>query len=349
MRLIAITTLFFASNLVVFFLLSRFQVPLGIPFFLWVGIFNNLVIAQFWSFANDLYDPEQGKRLFPILGIGSSVGAVAGAGVARGLLVIGPYQLMLVTAGLLCVCLFIASLANKREAQKANSTGAVKEEPLKPDGGFALLLRDRYLLLIAILILILNCVNTTGEYIIDRVVVKAAEGAPDAKQYIGAFKANYLLAVNVLSVTMQLFAVSRIVKYVGVGRALMVVPFISLTGYAFFFALPWLAVAAILKVIENGIDYSLGNTLKQALWLVTSREAKYKTKAVIDTFIVRSGDVLSAGIVLFGSWQKWSVRTFAALNVGFVLCWIVVVRALAKERDRRAPDQPAPRGARASA
>jgi AAA family ATP:ADP antiporter len=337
MRLIAITTLFFASNLVVFFTLSRFDVPLGIAFFLWVGIFNNLVIAQFWSFASDIYDPDEGKRLFPILGIGSSVGAVAGSAVARGLLFLGPYQLMLVAGAVLCVCLLFAFLANRREATKPR---ARNEEPLRPDGGFALLLHDRYLLLIAVLILLLNCVNTTGEYIVDRVVVKAAEGAPDAKQYIGAFKANYLLAVNVLSVTMQLFAVSRIVKYIGVRRALVLVPFVSLTGYAFFFALPWLAVAAILKVAENAIDYSLGNTLKQALWLVTSREAKYKTKAVIDTFIVRSGDVLSAGIVLFGSWQKWNVRTFALLNVGFVVFWVLIVRALAKEHFRRAPDTP---------
>src|SRR5450432_4148236 len=92
MSLIAWVTVFFVGNLVVFWALGESGAPLGVPFFLWVGIFNLVTVAQFWSFAADIYSEEQGKRLFPIIGIGSSIGAVAGAWIADELFFIGPFR-----------------------------------------------------------------------------------------------------------------------------------------------------------------------------------------------------------------------------------------------------------------
>jgi AAA family ATP:ADP antiporter len=72
-RLISWVTVFFIACLLAFVALGRAHTPfLGIVFFLWVGIFNLMIIAQFWSFANDVYTPEQGKRLFAIVAFGSS-------------------------------------------------------------------------------------------------------------------------------------------------------------------------------------------------------------------------------------------------------------------------------------
>src|SRR5882672_10493917 len=79
MKLLTIVYLFFASNLLLFAALAVANASIGVPFYLWVGVFNYTAIAQFWAFAADAYTPEQGKRLFAILGIGSSVGAVVGA------------------------------------------------------------------------------------------------------------------------------------------------------------------------------------------------------------------------------------------------------------------------------
>ncbi|HEX7670311.1 MAG TPA: hypothetical protein VF395_12035, partial [Polyangiaceae bacterium] len=90
LKLLAIIYLFFVSNLVVFAALARAEQPIGVAFFLWVGVFNVTAIAQFWSFAADIYRPEQGKRLFAILGIGSSLGAVFGARIAKALVALGP-------------------------------------------------------------------------------------------------------------------------------------------------------------------------------------------------------------------------------------------------------------------
>src|SRR5438477_8557210 len=105
LRLINGVIAFFISNLVIFYLLGQMKVPLGVVFFLWVGLFNMIVVAQFWSFANDVYTQEQGRRLFAIVGIGSSLGAIFGAQIAQWLFrPLGAYPMMLVTAALLGVC-----------------------------------------------------------------------------------------------------------------------------------------------------------------------------------------------------------------------------------------------------
>src|SRR6185503_11427625 len=114
-RLINVVTVFFISCLVLFYVLARFHVPLAIVFFLWIGIFNLMVIAQFWSFANDLYTKDQGERLFAIVGFGASLGAVAGSRIA-GMLIgpVGLYQMMLVGAAILIAQLAITNYLDRR-------------------------------------------------------------------------------------------------------------------------------------------------------------------------------------------------------------------------------------------
>ncbi|KYF61580.1 hypothetical protein BE15_30080 [Sorangium cellulosum] len=179
MQLTTALTLFFAGNLVLFYFLARLGVPLGVPFYLWVGCFNLTVIAQFWSFANDVYDPEQGKRLFAIVGIGSSLGAMLGAQIAKRIYVpIGPYNMMLVAAGVLLVCLWLTYLVHRDDlARPGGAQGKADEPPGGASGGFKIIAGDRYLLLIAGLTLVLNWVNSTGEYILDRTLIESATSA----------------------------------------------------------------------------------------------------------------------------------------------------------------------------
>src|SRR5262249_16623001 len=156
-----------ASCLAVFSLLGKAGVPLGVPFYLWVGIFNVTMVAQFWSFANDVYTEGEGKRLFPLLGVGSSVGAIACARLAKALFrFMDPYSLMLVAAGLLVVCLGLTFAVHRWDAaRRSRGEGGPSraDAPIGRSGGFGLLLRDRYLGLVAVLTLLLNWVNSTGE------------------------------------------------------------------------------------------------------------------------------------------------------------------------------------------
>ncbi len=394
-RLINAITAFFVACLVLFYFLARLGVPLGVVFFLWIGIFNLMIVAQFWSFANDIYTNDEGERLFPIVAFGASLGAVLGAVIA-GLLIgpLGVYQLMLVGAGLLVVEVQITNYIDRTERQQresglpaADTTGVLpaatthhrmdtgelritrediekalaeteREEgeppaPVGPTdapeasvetrsghGAFGLVFRCRYLLLIGLLLLLLNWVNTTGGYILDRVVKNAAGAAVAAggagglsvEGFIGKFYSDFFSIVNLTGLLIQLFVVSRIVKYLGVGVGLLILPIIALGAYALLAFYPILTAVRWAKTAENATDYSLNNTVRNMLFLPTTREQKYTAKQVIDSFFVRAGDVLSALLVLVGTTVfAWRSSGFAAFNLGLVVVWLFIAIIIGRD------------------
>ena len=281
-QLVQWVTLFFASNLALFLLAIGAGWHVGIPYFLWLGIFNLMVIAQFWAFATDLYTPEQGKRLFPLIGVGSSLGAWVGS-VRAGQVVetIGTNRLLIVGAVVLVVCAFLARLVYHLRPHTEVSRAAAADKPLGREGGFSLIFADRYLTLIACLTVLLNIVNTSGEYLFGRYVVETAiathgagpEGAAARAAAIGGMYSRLFSTVNLVGFLLQMFVVSRVFKFLGLGRALFIHPVIALSGYLLMLRAPSITTMAYLKVADNSVDYSLGNTTKQALWLPTSREA----------------------------------------------------------------------------
>jgi AAA family ATP:ADP antiporter len=134
--------------------------------------------------------------------------------------------------------------------------------------------------------------------------------------------------VNLVGLLLQMFVVSRAFKFLGVGRSLFIHPLVALCGYLLMLRAPSVQLMGLLKVADNSIDYSLGNTTKQALWLPTSREAKYKAKQAVDSFFMRAGDVIQAGIVFTGERLLLTVPAFAAINVVLVGAWLGVVAML---------------------
>jgi AAA family ATP:ADP antiporter len=346
--LINIVNIFFIANLVLFYVAIQIfgtaATWLAVVFFLWVGIFNLMVPTQFWSLANDVYTPGQGKRLFVIVAFGASAGAAVGGVVTKWL--IGPLglnQMLLVSAAVLVMSLLLLNVVEAKERggpTRASAPGDEEdvEAPLSKEGAFRLVLRTRYLLLIALLMLALNWVNTTGEFILGSTVGQtykeeaALELGPTATEaqvdefvsdQIGEFYAGFFTWVNVLGLLMQLFLVSRILKYIGVRYALLILPCISLGAYTLLAVAPVLEAVRWAKTAENSTDYSLQNTVRQALFLPTTREQKYKAKQAIDTFFWRGGDVLSALLVYFGlNWLHLPIKGFSLFNVGMVLVWL---------------------------
>jgi AAA family ATP:ADP antiporter len=336
--LVTWVSLFFFSNIVLFGLATAAGLRIGIPYFLWVGIFNVMVIAQFWAFANDIYTPEQGKRLFPLIGVGSSLGAWLGSVRAGHLMELyGPIRLLTGGAIILLLCIGIARLVDRRTTAARTPQQRAATEPLG-DGksGFAMLFSDRYLMLIAILVLLLNVVNTTGEYLFGKYVVQraieihGADAAAEAArgQFIGEAYSGFFSNVNLLGLLLQLFVVSRVFKFLGVGKSLFVHPLIAGFGYLLMLRAPSFESIRVLKTVDNAVDYSLSNTTKQALWLPTSRQAKYKAKQAVDSFFVRAGDVVQAGIVYTGELAAFSTPVFAALNVALTAGWLATAAAL---------------------
>jgi AAA family ATP:ADP antiporter len=349
MALIAWVTAFFFFNLLAFAAVGSRGVHVGVTFFLWVGIFNLTIIAQFWSFAADIYTEDQGKRLFSIIGVGSSVGAVAGAGIADRLSFLGPFGLMQVAAAVLLACLGITYVVQRRESQRDSVARRPPPAALHEGNGFALILRDHYLLLFAALVFVLNVITKTGDYVLDRKIIEAAHEASHSSgvtvvSFITSFKARYFEWINVLGVVFQVLLVSRAIKYLGMRGALVIMPVASLVGYGTALLSPVLTVLFVARVVESSLDYSLSNTTRQALWLVTSRDDKYKAKQVIDTFVVRAGDAISAGVVWVGSHAKLPPQGFLAFNVVLSLTWLVLAWQLGRNYSSRAPQTEAAGG-----
>jgi ATP:ADP antiporter, AAA family len=354
---------FFVACLGGFYVLGHAGVPLGFAFFVWLGIFSTLAIAQFWSLANDILTHAEGQRLFPLVAAGGTVGGIVGSQIAaRAMSVLDPYQLMVVAGALLSGCIALthqghmAGLAHRRRVPSAHQSA-----PRDHRGGFGLVRHDRYLVLIAASVVILNLINTTGDFILAQIVNEHARtitaGAADAtvarRQFIGAFYGDFQTWVTVLTAVAQFLVVARVFKAIGVGHALYVLPLIAVTGYGATLLLPMLAVVACVKVVENGADYSLQNTIQQALFLPTSRDAKYKAKAAIDTVGVRLGDLASTGLVFVGVQVGLELIHYALANFVAAGLWLFLVARLARRHRQltgAAPSAaPAIAGARAPA
>jgi ATP:ADP antiporter, AAA family len=348
MRLINIVTVFFLGCLCLFYVLAQFHVPLAIVFFLWIGIFNLMIVAQFWSFANDVYTKDEGERLFAIVGFGASLGAVVGSRAADSLIEpLGIYQLMLVGAAVLIAQLLITNRINRRESARRTARPASKRaaETEKSTGtnAFAMVLRTRYLLLMALMLMLLNWVNTTGEYILGSIVKETAGNLIAAgrasglteEQLIGNFYSKYFTAVNVLGLILQLFVVSRVVKYLRIPWAVMILPMISLSAYNILAFYPALMAVLAAKVAENATDYSLNNTVRNMLFLPCTYEQKFSAKQAIDSFFVRMGDVLSAALVFVGTTMfALHPRGFAAVNAVIVTVWLVLAWDVGRQYKR---------------
>ena len=327
-------TVFLAMNLLAFVLCGRAGVAVGVPFFIWLGVFNVLIVAQFWAFAADLFSVEAGERLFVPIALGASLGAWAGSLASRGLLAtLGAYDVMLLAVGLL---LFTATLTNRARAAVPEDSRPAANLASSPAqihgvlGGFRVVLADRYLLLLAVFMFLLNCVNSTGEYLLARQVrdhagALAASGAiADPGVWIGTFYGAYFAWVNTLGLLVQLLLVARIFRLIGVGGAALVLPVVAALCYGVIAIVPVFAVIQVFKIVENSLNYSLQNTTRHALILPTSEDVKYAGKTTIDTFVWRLGDLAQAGIVALGALLAATPTQFALFNVALAVLWAAV-------------------------
>jgi ATP:ADP antiporter, AAA family len=210
---------------------------------------------------------------------------------------------------------------------------------------FKLVFSNRYLLATALMILVLNWVNTNGENLLFGSVQKVLQenvsrnGLTDPKvieKFIAdgttAFYGNFFFWVNVTGLFLQAFVTSRLLKYGGFKVLLLALPTISMVSYATMALLPILAVIKIMKIAENATDYSVNNTAKQVLWLPTTREMKYEAKGAIDTLFVRLGDGFAAITAFVGvNLLALGFGPLFGLNVVLVMVWIGLAVVIVRE------------------
>lgn len=317
---------FFIACLLIFFALGQAGFRFGFVFFVWASIFGVMAVTQFWAFATDLFNTASGQRLFGVIAIGVSAGAWAGARIAAaGIEALGPYGLMLAAAGVLLAVIGVCSHARAsvpaaaRCQQRSEASAAAAAGAARWLGGFTLIARSRYLVGIAALVVLLNWITSTGDYVLSSWLVDVArrEAAGSQEVFIGRFMGNYCAMITLVAFLVQLLLVSRVILLAGLARALMVTPVVFVAGYLLIGVVPVFMLLQSVLVVQRGLDYSLLNTARNALLLPASREVKYQAKTAIDTFFYRAGDLLSTLSVFVG------IRLFAEGRMQFL--WMIFV------------------------
>lgn len=359
--LIIRSTLFCMSNLLVFWFLrpgglARDPPLAGVAFYVWVGMFGVFVVAQFWAFAADLYTDERGRRLMPLIGIGATLGAVAGSYFTERLVdarVLDSGSLLLVANVPLAISLLLTAVADRRGATGAgNDPGALG--PATASGGadvgegLAMVWHDRYLVAVAAMTLVMSWLGTNGENLLFNVVqeaigtnlAKAGISDPRAvsafvREGTTAFYGSFFFWVNTCALGLQALLTSRLLRYGGFAPTLLLLPAVALVTYTGMALVPVLLVIRVLKTAENSINYSINNTARQVLWLPTTAEMKYKAKPAIETFFVRFGDGLAAATVLFVvQLRLLTLGSALVLNVVLAVTWLLIARVVIREHRR---------------
>lgn len=336
--LITFVLLFFISALSTLGILSFLGVPVGILFFLCLGPFTLIVVAQFWGYAADLLTLDEGKRLFPIINVGAVLGAWIGAIFAGYLFrfLSAPTVLMIAGGGLLLHTVGYRVIDQLRTRESSGEIRGKATTRLSQEGAYQLLFSSRYYLLIAGVLLLLNVSKSNGEFLFGVFAVAQAKHAIATnignglteQQLIGVTYSQLFTLVNVAGFMIQILVVSWLFRRIGISGSLLVLPCLAAITTSAVIVDPVLAVAMVARVLENSVDYSLQNTAVHGLFLPTSPDAKYKVQAIVDT---RFGDLVSAACV-FLAMNRFHLtpRQFAAVNGIVIASWLALAAMLSR-------------------
>ena len=327
----------------------------GVVFYLWVGMFGVFVVAQFWTFAADLYTGEQGERLLPFVAVGATAGATVGSFMTQFLLrsgLVDSGTLLLVAIVPLAVSILLTRYADARgplgtePAERAPALAAVTAPT--GSGALAMIARHRYLIAVATVATLTNWVLTNGDNLLFRVLQEMlqnqvvarglAEGVATrafVRQETTAFYGEYFFWINLCALLAQAFLASRLLRYGGIAAVLLLLPFISFLSYSTMALLPVLGIVRAMKIAENATNYSIDNTARQVIWLPTTAEMKYRAKPAVDSLFVRLGDGMAALTVFVGvQVLDLLTQTLLLVNLILVTCWLAAARVIVHEHRR---------------
>jgi AAA family ATP:ADP antiporter len=343
-RFISATYRFFGANLLLFAALFALATPeqnvwLGRAFFIWVSVFNLFVVSVFWALMVDVFDSEQGKRLFGFLAAGATLGAIAGSTITATLVrELGPTTLLFASI----VLLEAAVLAVRRLSRLSDSMTRTRESTEEsPIGGSVLAgishtLRSPYLLNVCLFMLLFTVLSTFLYF----------QQATIARDYFTeraartAFFAQVDLAVNVLTLSVQLFLTARLLKKLGVALVLGILPLVSVIGFAALAAAPVIAVLVAFQVLRRAANFALARPARELLYTVIAREDKYKAKTFIDTVVYRAGDQVGSWSYLGLSTLGLGIAGVSAVAVPLAALWLANSLWLGRRQRRLASRSP---------
>jgi AAA family ATP:ADP antiporter len=332
-RFIPIAYRFFLLNLLVFFVLllaipKEQQVWVGRTFFIWTSVFNLFVISVFWAFMADVFSTDQGKRLFGFISVGGTLGGIVGAAITATLVQkIGTLNLLLISAALLelsaqCVRLFPTAFEGSRASLREKAKAAAAEAPIGGGiwSGIIHDLRSPYLLAICAYML-LYAITSTLLYV-QQANIAATNFADRGART--AFFAQIDLLVNVLTIFIQAFLTGRLLKWLGVGITLALLPAISVIGFSAMGILPTLGLLVVFMTVRRAGNFAIARPAREVLFTVVSREDKYKAKSFIDTFIYRAGDQIGVWSTPALGWAGLGLAGISFIAAPLALIWFFV-------------------------
>jgi AAA family ATP:ADP antiporter len=308
-RFISWTYRFFMANLVIFLILLETTAGsanawVGRAFYIWGAIFNLFVVSVFWGFLADVFNSEQSRRLFGFIAAGGTIGGIVGSSLTSALAQhLGPSRLLLVSAMLLEVAVFSVRHLAKISRSLRERSGAHGDDAAVGGGvlsGFEHALRSPYLLNITFYMLLFTILSTFL-YFQQADIAKKAFSDRAART---VFFANIDLAVNVLTLFIQLLLTGRIIHRLGVALTLTLLPALSAVGFVVVGLAPTLWPIVTFQVLRRAGNFGVARPTRETCFTVLPREDKYKAKSFIDTFVYRAGDQLGAwtygGLALLG-------------------------------------------------
>ena len=325
-RFIPIAYRFFIANLLIFLVLlatvsKTNQIWVGRVFFVWTSVFNLFVVSVFWAFMVDVFSSDQGKRLFAFISIGGTLGAIVGASITAGLVQkIGTLKLLLISAVLLelsaqCVRFF--------PTPDSENEKKVREEVPVGGGIWAGLIHNinsPYLLGISAYML-LYALTSTLLYFQQVGIATSAFTDRGART---AFFAQVDLLVNILTILLQAFVTGRLLKWLGVGITLAILPGLTVLGFAAMGIKPVLALLVIFLTVRRAGNFAIARPARETLFTVISREDKYKAKNFIDTVVYRTGDQIGAWTSPALGWLGLGLTGVSFVAAPIAAVWLFV-------------------------
>ena len=333
---------FFISMLLLFYvLMGGEQTPAAVAraFFIWTSVFNLFVVSVFWSFMADIYSNAQARRLFGFIAAGGTVGALAGPAIAALLVqTIGTRNLLLVSAvflswALLCIAR-LSNWSDSHPADKSHVPGNQNETRIGGGlwSGLTQVLRSPYLLGICLLMLLFTTL-ATFLYLMQAQIVRDA--FTDSDQRTAVFAAIDL-AVNALTLLLQVFLTSRLIRWFGIAAVLAIIPVLLAVGFSVLGVAPVLSVLVTVQIIRRAGNYAIMRPAREMLYVVIEREQKYKAKNFIDTVVYRSGDAISAWVYAGMRSLGLGLSSIALIAVPLALVWAWIAFGLGRKQTRLA-------------
>lgn len=336
----------FAAGLAGFALLGREGRGAALAYYLFVDVFVTVMVALFWSLAHESTPPAQARRLYGLAGAGGILGGAAGSSLTGWLSAsVAPPALLWTAAALLLPLPLLARVLGP---------------PASPDGrgpslraawsGARLTVASPYLRAIAAIVVLYEMSSNVVDYLFNALALGSYRDEAALAGFLGRFNAGVIAA----SIAVQLGLTGALLRRRGPRPGLLLLPAALAAGTLLFLAVPSLAAASLLFLLDGSLHYSVDQTSKEALYTPLRRREQYEAKAFIDILLFRGAKALSALLIAgFNLWllpRGWPLRSLGALVLLCAAAWLPAAARAGRrfgvlERRRAARRSPAAAGA----